>query len=351
MAGRTAAGKEGAGRQSIAMKPGRPSVAPGALLDRRSSAFGKAGAGLKADPRPLGDKNFLNACIRTVITYLSTHGYPYAVSPKVLTSPTGKDFAQIVQFLFQRFDPSMKVFGKVEDEVPLFFKRLNYPFQISKSALFAVGSPHSWPSVLAALTWLVELLNYEEKAEDAAADPAGPGSLDSDRQRSERAFYDYVSGSYRRGGGTGGEAGRRAAGAGPGARERQQLCLQQPARLLQPAAARTFCRPSTWLRAQSDAPALNAARAPARAGRSSRATMRAARRRTRRCWGRSGTGRARCRGSSSGCTRCTAGRAGAAGPGVGCSCSPPRGGRACGILQAACCHPGLIRKRRRGGGR
>jgi kinetochore protein NDC80 len=193
--GRLMGGKEGGpGRQS--MKPGRPSMAPGALLDRRSSAFGKC-AGVKADPRPLGDKNFLNACIRTVITYLSTHGYPYAVSPKVLTSPTGKDFTQIVQFLFQRFDPSMKVFGKMEDEVPLFFKRLNYPFQISKSALFAVGSPHSWPSVLAALTWLVELLNYEEKAEAAAADPAGPASLDSDRQRSERAFYDYVSGSYK----------------------------------------------------------------------------------------------------------------------------------------------------------
>ena len=175
MAGRLLPGKEGGpGRQTV--KPGRPSLAPGALLDRRSSAFGK-GAGLKSDPRPLGDKNFLNGCIRTVITYLSTHGYPFAVSPKVLTSPTGKDFTQIVQFLFQRFDPTMKAFGKVEDEVPLFFKRLNYPFQISKSALFAVGSPHSWPSVLAALTWLVELLNYEEKAEAAAADPAGPGAL------------------------------------------------------------------------------------------------------------------------------------------------------------------------------
>jgi hypothetical protein len=284
MAGRTAAGggKEGAGRQSMAlgMKPGRPSVAPGAGLDRRSSAFGKGSAGLKArggwrggagaarasapaaagraaprraprrrpppsrgarperrprpppraprraaappqtDPRPLGDKNFLNGCIRTVITYLSTHGYPYAVSPKVLTSPTGKDFAQIVQFLFQRFDPTMKVFGKVEDEVPLFFRRLNYPFQISKSALFAVGSPHSWPSVLAALTWLVELLNYEEKAEEAASDPAGPAALDSDRQRSERAFYDYVSNTYRRGaagGAWGAGVGAAARGCGRGA--------------------------------------------------------------------------------------------------------------------------------------
>jgi kinetochore protein NDC80 len=126
-----------------------------------------------------------------VITYLSSNGYPYAVSPKLLASPTGKDFAQIVQFLFQKFDPNLKAFGKVEDEVPLFFKRMNYPFQISKSALFAVGSPHSWPSVLAALTWLVELLNYEEKAEGASY------QCFDDKQRAERQFYQYVATSYK----------------------------------------------------------------------------------------------------------------------------------------------------------
>lgn len=175
-----AAGKDGGAsvppksRKSLApsammMHDGRSSLA--GVDPRRSSAFG-AKTGPKSDPRPLGDKNFQNDCIRTVITYLSTHGYPAAVSPKTLASPTGKDFTLIAQFLFQRFDPSMKQFGKMEDEVQGFFKRLNYPFQISKSALFAVGSPHSWPAVLAALTWLVELLNYNEKAEEAA----GPGS-------------------------------------------------------------------------------------------------------------------------------------------------------------------------------
>lgn len=167
------------GRKSMApsaMDPNRASVAGGAgplgasgLADpRRSSAFGSKPSGPKQDPRPLHDKNFLNDCIRTVITYLSTHNYPAAVSPKTLASPTAKDFTLIVQFLFQQFDSSMKTFGKMEDEVPMFFKRLNYPFQISKSALFAVGSPHSWPAVLAALTWLVELLNYNEKAEEGS---------------------------------------------------------------------------------------------------------------------------------------------------------------------------------------
>ena len=32
--------------------------------------------------------------------------------------------------LAQRFDPNMKTFGKIEDEVVTFFKRLNYPFQV-----------------------------------------------------------------------------------------------------------------------------------------------------------------------------------------------------------------------------
>lgn len=134
----------------------------------------------------------MNSCIRTVIAYLTTHNYPYAISPKTLTTPTGKEFAQLIQFLFHQFDPILaKNLGKIEDEVPQFFKRLNYPFQISKSALFAVGSPHSWPAVLAAITWLVELLVYEVKAEEPSA-----ASFD-DRQKSERDFYNYVSSSYK----------------------------------------------------------------------------------------------------------------------------------------------------------
>jgi len=183
--------------KEAAPSKGRASMAPGAmglqlLPDaRRSSAFGKP-AGAKHDPRPLNDKNWMAACIRTVITYLTTHTYPFAISPKTLQTPTGKEFAQLVQFLFAQFDPVLaKSLGKIEDEVPQFLKRLNYPFTISKSALFAVGSPHSWPAVLGALTWLVELLNYEERAEEPSA------AAFDERQRNERDFYAYVAASYR----------------------------------------------------------------------------------------------------------------------------------------------------------
>lgn len=62
-------------------------------------------------------------------------------------------------------DPNVKFAAKWEDEVAVLFKRLGYQFPISKSALQAVGSPHTWPGLLAALAWVVELLNYEERAE------------------------------------------------------------------------------------------------------------------------------------------------------------------------------------------
>lgn len=67
-------------------------------------------------------------------------------------------------------DPNLnpKSLTKVEDDVPAFFKRLRYPFQISKSSLFAVGSPHTWPGLLASLVWLTELLSYSEKAVSTA---------------------------------------------------------------------------------------------------------------------------------------------------------------------------------------
>ena len=48
--------------------------------------------------------------------------------------------------------------------------------QVSKSALFAVGAPHTWPGLLAALAWLTEMLNYEEKAAAARTETFDDGA-------------------------------------------------------------------------------------------------------------------------------------------------------------------------------
>lgn len=163
-------------------------------VQRRGSAYTtvKAPPGLKNDPRPLSDKAYQGSCIRTIISFLATHSYEYQITPKVLSSPTTKDFTNVMLFLVRQIDPNLlKGFGKLEEEVPQLYKRLRYPFAISKSNLTAVGSPHTWPTILAALCWVVELLNYSARADTVRAE------MGSDRSRAERDFFEYVASSYR----------------------------------------------------------------------------------------------------------------------------------------------------------
>ena len=64
--------------------------------------MGKPSSYVRTDPRPVNDKAYLNSCIRTLITYLTGHGYDHAIAPKLLTAPTSKDFLHIVTFLFRK---------------------------------------------------------------------------------------------------------------------------------------------------------------------------------------------------------------------------------------------------------
>lgn len=162
-------------------------------VQRRSSAYTnvKAPPGVKGDPRPVGDKGYQASCARNVLHFLTSHGYEYQVTLKTLSSPTTKDYSNIMMFIVQYLDPSiLKGFTKIEEEVPQLYKRLRYPFTISKSNLTAVGSPHTWPTILAALSWVVELINYCERAEELRMESA------DDRTKIEVEFFEYVSESY-----------------------------------------------------------------------------------------------------------------------------------------------------------
>lgn len=131
---------------------------------RRHSLYFSNSHTPRVDPRPLGDKAYINSCIRQLISFLSSRGFDSALSPRTLAAPTAKEFAALCLFLFRQADENFKFGSKTEDDVPTVFKQLRYPFQISKSALYAVGSPHTWPSLLTALSWLVQMYIYEEEA-------------------------------------------------------------------------------------------------------------------------------------------------------------------------------------------
>jgi len=58
--------------------------------------------------------------------------------------------------LYGFLEPGFKCTGRIEDQFPNIMKELGYPFSISKAAMSAIGTPHTWPNLLAALDWLRE---------------------------------------------------------------------------------------------------------------------------------------------------------------------------------------------------
>eukprot|EP01114_Cavostelium_apophysatum_P003334 TRINITY_DN13163_c0_g1_i1.p1 TRINITY_DN13163_c0_g1~~TRINITY_DN13163_c0_g1_i1.p1 ORF type:complete len:630 (+),score=211.77 TRINITY_DN13163_c0_g1_i1:29-1891(+) len=130
---------------------------------RKSSIYGAGKGNTKQDPRPLTERKFISENIKIIVQYLATHNYDKQISNKALLNPMSKDYYNMLEFLYRRVDPSFTMVNPPED-VPLIFRNLRYPFAISKNSLISVGSPHTWPALLASLVWIIELLNYQEVA-------------------------------------------------------------------------------------------------------------------------------------------------------------------------------------------
>jgi SMC interacting uncharacterized protein involved in chromosome segregation len=124
---------------------------------RKSSVYPKSGS--VRDTRPVSDKPVMQASVRKIITYLVEHGFDGSISPKTLMSPSNKDFVHVLEFLMQQIDASFTVKGKLEEVILPLFQFMKYPFQLHKRILLCVGSPLTWPHLLAALSWLVDLVS------------------------------------------------------------------------------------------------------------------------------------------------------------------------------------------------
>ncbi len=195
---------DGAGGSSLGQRKvslGRSSIDPRESLNRRSSAFGKNMAtgtypGGK-DPRPIREKSFQLEVIKGLINFLAKSGYPHPISQKILTAPSAKDFQNIFKFLYSQVDVGYDFGKKFEDEVPIVMKGLRYPFagDISKSQLYAVGSMHAWPGLLALLGWMVDLItccelvngqDEQSEADGGADDRMSDGENDGDEEERRR---------------------------------------------------------------------------------------------------------------------------------------------------------------------
>ncbi|XP_053169449.1 kinetochore protein NDC80 homolog [Hemicordylus capensis] len=134
---------------------GKRTSGPGSLRNSQYGAFGSMEK-IK-DPRPLHDKAFIQQCIRQLCDFLITYGYGPTVSVKSLQAPSVKDFVKIFTFIYGFFCPSYELpDSKYEEEIPRIFKEFGYPFALSKSSMYTVGAPHTWPQIVAALVWLID---------------------------------------------------------------------------------------------------------------------------------------------------------------------------------------------------
>ena len=159
---------------------------------RSASSFAPAPAGARRDARPLADRAFLADMAASVTSYLQDAGYAATpLTARTLTSPTTKEFASVALFMLRRLDPATPAFARFEDDVAAAFRRLRYPFALSKTSLCSIGAPHSWPPLLGALSWLAELLRYVEAARAAKASPVDPAAAH------RAAFNAFVAEAYR----------------------------------------------------------------------------------------------------------------------------------------------------------
>eukprot|EP00112_Aurelia_sp_Birch-Aquarium-sp1_P009494 Seg2080.5_Seg2080.7 transcript_id=Seg2080.5_Seg2080.7/GoldUCD/mRNA.D3Y31 product="Kinetochore protein NDC80" protein_id=Seg2080.5_Seg2080.7/GoldUCD/D3Y31 len=150
----------GKNRDSLASNA-RPSMSSASFSRNMSRRW--ADQGPLKDPRNLSNKARQREMIDDVLNFLQMNGYQHQISQKLLQAPTSKDFVRIFEFLYGFIDKDEKIDRKFEEEVPRLLKQQRYPFPIAKSAMFTIGSLHTWPTLLGALHWLVKLIEVGQR--------------------------------------------------------------------------------------------------------------------------------------------------------------------------------------------
>ncbi|KAF5909582.1 kinetochore protein NDC80, partial [Clarias magur] len=168
---------------------------------QRSSMFGTYGSSEKMkDPRPLHDKSFVQQCIKQLCEFLGDNGFPATITVKSLQSPSTKEFVKIFEFIYSLLDPAFQMpTAKVEEEIPRMLRDLGYPFPLSKSSMYSIGAPHTWPQALGALVWLIDTVKRftSTKGQDVLFEDFSDGFTElEDGMEYNKLFLDYCCKTY-----------------------------------------------------------------------------------------------------------------------------------------------------------
>lgn len=148
------------------------------------------------DPRPVSDRSYQYRCVQTLVEFLSEHMYDQVIPQAqalLRRGPSKKDFENMILFLFKLIDPTFEFKGKFEEDVVQQLRDLRYPISISKTSLAAVGTPHTWPMLLMAMSWLIELLSYDEAIQQASENEQDG---ENDEENGDKPFFKYLDASY-----------------------------------------------------------------------------------------------------------------------------------------------------------
>ncbi|KAK9077107.1 hypothetical protein SSX86_005443 [Deinandra increscens subsp. villosa] len=115
---------------------------------------------------PVTDRSYQIHAVSAINSYLSACSFPIHFKLKPL--PSNKDIIETLRFVLARLDYPLG--NKIEDDVATALKGLNCPIKMNKSALKAPGTPHSFPSVLAVLNWLVQVAMYNDHLDPVDGD-------------------------------------------------------------------------------------------------------------------------------------------------------------------------------------
>uniref|UniRef100_A0A915E2Q2 Kinetochore protein NDC80 n=1 Tax=Ditylenchus dipsaci TaxID=166011 RepID=A0A915E2Q2_9BILA len=123
---------------------------------------------LMKDTRSFQDKAYVSSMCYRVQDFLqrceeNKEAPQFQYTEKTLRTPTKSDFRNIFEYLFQQLDEGYQLHPKnVEEEVPKLLQALGYPYPLKKSTMSTIGAPHSWPPLLAALDWLITVIEEKE---------------------------------------------------------------------------------------------------------------------------------------------------------------------------------------------
>lgn len=131
---------------------------------RRGSLWGGGGGALQPavtqilkDTRPLRDRQYQTKMRQDIVSWLQSTEYD--ISMQTLANITGKEYRNIVQYLFSMLDPGywFDPQARFEDEFIQALKCIRYPFvgHVDPKWLAAPASMHSWPQLLGVLHWLI----------------------------------------------------------------------------------------------------------------------------------------------------------------------------------------------------